>query len=89
MIPCLFFLLIDYFSLSLPLVTGVSLVIHPRNPHIPTIHANIRFFSVGGRWWFGGGIDLTPYYPVDEDCVEFHMCMKEVYLLWVLFGWER
>ena len=56
---------------------GVSLVIHPRNPHAPTSHANIRFFVAErpGReplWWFGGGFDLTPYYGRVEDCVHWH-----------------
>ena len=56
---------------------GVSLVIHPRNPHVPTSHANVRFF-VAERpdrepvWWFGGGFDLTPYYGQVEDCVHWH-----------------
>jgi coproporphyrinogen III oxidase len=43
--------------------TGVSLVIHPKNPMVPTIHMNVRYFEAGPVWWFGGGIDLTPYYP--------------------------
>lgn len=56
---------------------GVSLVIHPRNPHIPTSHANVRFFVAEKEgeepvWWFGGGYDLTPYYPEKEDCVHWH-----------------
>ena len=56
---------------------GVSLVIHPRNPHAPTSHANVRFF-VAERpgqepiWWFGGGFDLTPIYGYAEDCVHWH-----------------
>jgi coproporphyrinogen III oxidase len=52
---------------------GVSLVMHPANPHVPTAHANIRFFSAGeGNWWFGGGMDLTPYYGREEDAVHWH-----------------
>jgi coproporphyrinogen III oxidase len=61
---------------------GVSLVFHPRNPYVPTVHMNVRFFhsapaagekgDEGPVWWFGGGMDLTPYYPFDEDCVHFH-----------------
>jgi len=56
---------------------GVSLVIHPRNPYVPTSHANVRFFIAekAGEapvWWFGGGFDLTPYYPFEEDCVHWH-----------------
>ncbi len=62
---------------------GVSLVIHPRNPHIPTTHANVRFFIAekAGEdpvWWFGGGFDLTPYYPVDEDVRHWHQVAKVV-----------
>ena len=51
---------------------GVSLVFHPRNPYAPTVHMNVRFFAAGDVWWFGGGMDLTPYYPFEEDCVHFH-----------------
>lgn len=56
---------------------GVSLVIHPQNPYVPTSHANVRLFVAhrpGGApvWWFGGGFDLTPYYGFDEDCVFWH-----------------
>jgi len=58
---------------------GVSLVLHPRNPYIPTTHANFRFFTAGERkpvWWFGGGFDLTPYYPFHEDVVHWHTTAK-------------
>ncbi len=55
---------------------GVSLVLHPFNPHVPTTHLNIRFFAANGAgksaWWFGGGFDLTPYYPVHEDVLHWH-----------------
>jgi coproporphyrinogen III oxidase len=55
---------------------GVSLVIHPRNPFVPTSHANVRFFIAGegdaAVWWFGGGFDLTPYYGFEEDAVHWH-----------------
>ena len=56
---------------------GVSLVIHPRNPYVPTSHANVRMFvafkeGVEPIWWFGGGYDLTPYYPFAEDCQHWH-----------------
>jgi coproporphyrinogen III oxidase len=56
---------------------GLSLVFHPRNPYVPTVHANLRFLNAsppGGapRWWFGGGFDLTPYYPFDEDVLHWH-----------------
>ena len=61
---------------------GVSLVIHPRNPYIPTSHANVRFFIAEKEgadpvWWFGGGYDLTPYYGFDEDCVHWHQTAKQ------------
>ena len=56
--------------------TGVSLVLHPRNPYVPTVHMNVRFFCAGSgstaAWWFGGGMDLTPYYPFEEDARHFH-----------------
>ncbi|MEZ9199856.1 oxygen-dependent coproporphyrinogen oxidase [Shewanella sp. 10N.286.54.B9] len=60
---------------------GVSLVIHPKNPHIPTTHANVRFFIAQKEgadpvWWFGGGFDLTPYYPYLEDVVGWHQSAK-------------
>jgi coproporphyrinogen III oxidase len=55
---------------------GVSLVLHPRNPYCPTVHMNVRFFVASGEgapvFWFGGGMDLTPYYGFEEDCVHFH-----------------
>lgn len=56
---------------------GVSLVMHPHNPHVPTSHANVRFFIATPKgaesvYWFGGGYDLTPYYGVNEDCVHWH-----------------
>lgn len=54
---------------------GVSTVIHPNNPHIPTAHANLRFFTVESEhklWWFGGGYDLTPYFVYEEDCILWH-----------------
>jgi coproporphyrinogen III oxidase len=57
--------------------TGTSMVLHPRNPFIPTVHLNYRYFEAGPVWWFGGGIDLTPYYPFDEDVVHFHQTLKE------------
>lgn len=60
---------------------GVSLVLHPRNPFVPTVHMNIRFFVAekGGEapiWWFGGGMDLTPYYGFEDDVIHFHRTNK-------------
>lgn len=63
---------------------GVSLVLHPRNPYIPTVHMNVRLFVAHARensddddvFWFGGGLDLTPYYPFEEDAKHFHTICK-------------
>ncbi|XP_072932423.1 oxygen-dependent coproporphyrinogen-III oxidase isoform X2 [Epargyreus clarus] len=59
---------------------GVSAVIHPRNPMVPTIHFNYRYFEVtdknGVQWWFGGGTDLTPYYLNEDDAMHFHLTLK-------------
>lgn len=56
---------------------GVSLVLHPRNPHCPTVHLNVRCFTAGDVFWFGGGMDLTPYYLDTEDAVHFHRTCKQ------------
>jgi coproporphyrinogen III oxidase len=61
---------------------GVSLVLHPRNPHVPTTHMNLRFLIAEpagqpAAWWFGGGFDLTPYYPVHEDVLHWHRVARE------------
>ncbi len=60
---------------------GVSLVLHPHNPYVPTTHANFRFFTTEGDdadaiWWFGGGFDLTPYYPFLDDVIHWHRSAK-------------
>ena len=60
---------------------GVSLVIHPRNPMVPTSHANVRFFVAEKEgadpvWWFGGGFDLTPYYGFEQDCIRWHQTAR-------------
>jgi coproporphyrinogen III oxidase len=57
---------------------GISLVIHPRSPLVPTVHANFRFLTQGSKGWFGGGADLTPYYPYREDVIHFHKVWKRV-----------
>jgi coproporphyrinogen III oxidase len=57
--------------------TGMSLVLHPQNPMVPAVHANFRFLTKGSKEWFGGGSDLTPYYPYREDVVHFHRVWKE------------
>jgi len=64
---------------------GVALVMHPENPYIPTVHANVRFFVAeeSGKkpiWWFGGGFDLTPFYGFDEDVVHWHTTAKKACL---------
>ena len=64
---------------------GVSLVLHPRNPYAPTVHLNVRMFvahapqgvSDGDVWWFGGGMDLTPYYGFTEDAIHFHRTCRD------------
>jgi coproporphyrinogen III oxidase len=63
---------------------GVSLVLHPRNPHAPTVHLNVRFFVAAATaddaspaWWFGGGMDLTPYYGYEEDARDFHVACRD------------
>ncbi|BAQ64858.1 oxygen-dependent coproporphyrinogen oxidase [Geminocystis sp. NIES-3709] len=57
--------------------TGTSMVLHPKNPYIPTVHLNYRYFEAGPVWWFGGGADLTPYYPFAEDAKHFHSTFKQ------------
>jgi coproporphyrinogen III oxidase len=56
--------------------TGTSMVLHPKNPYVPTVHLNYRYFEAGPVWWFGGGADLTPYYPFAEDAAHFHHTLK-------------
>src|SRR5690554_7972355 len=62
---------------------GVSLVIHPHNPYVPTSHANVRMFVAEKEgedpvWWFGGGFDLTPFYPFEEDVIHWHQTGKDL-----------
>lgn len=66
---------------------GVSLVLHPRNPYCPTVHMNVRFFIARAAdaapvWWFGGGMDLTPYYAFEEDVRHFHRTCRDAILPW-------
>ena len=56
--------------------TGTSMVLHPKSPYIPTVHLNYRYFEAGPVWWFGGGADLTPFYPYLSDTRHFHSCHK-------------
>ena len=56
--------------------SGISLVAHPRNPHVPAVHINTRYLNTGGKRWFGGGADLTPIYPRAQDTNDFHACLK-------------
>jgi len=58
--------------------TGISLVLHPRSPLVPTVHANFRYLTKGAKQWFGGGADLTPYYGDRADVIHFHRTWKEV-----------
>ena len=58
--------------------TGISMVLHPRSPMVPTLHANFRYLTRGADEWFGGGSDLTPYYPRREDVVGFHQEWKNI-----------
>lgn len=58
--------------------TGISSIVHPRDPHAPTFHANLRYFQTGATAWFGGGADLTPYYLFEDDARHFHRVLREV-----------
>ena len=61
------------------LATGVSIVLHPENPHVPIIHMNVRYFELNtGVYWFGGGIDLTPHYVVADQAKVFHIGLKNI-----------
>ncbi len=73
---------------------GVSLVLHPRNPYVPTVHLNVRFFTAQPKsgdavWWFGGGMDLTPYYGVEEDAAHFHGTCRDALAPFGADTWAR
>jgi coproporphyrinogen III oxidase len=79
--PVLRSMQLDTNELSEFFATGVSIVMHPHSPMVPIIHMNVRYFEMTGQknvWWFGGGIDLTPHYVVEEDAAYFHKTLKEV-----------
>lgn len=81
---CIYGAIDPQFAKSLPgnsnqlWASGISLIIHPKNPKQPTTHANFRFINQGDRWWFGGGMDLTPYYPFEEDFKWYHQTIKNI-----------
>ena len=59
--------------------TGISVVVHPENPHVPCSHLNVRYFYINrDLWWFGGGFDLTPYFPYKDDVKLWHTLAKNV-----------
>ena len=62
---------------------GISVVCHPKNPHIPTVHLNVRLFIAYSKesipiWWFGGGFDMTPYYGYEEDAIHWHKTAQDI-----------
>lgn len=69
--------------------TGISLIIHPRNPKVPTVHANFRMIQQGEKFWFGGGADLTPYFPYEEDFKYFHEVWKKACSPYECYDWMK
>ncbi|MAZ47939.1 MAG: oxygen-dependent coproporphyrinogen oxidase [Halobacteriovoraceae bacterium] len=69
--------------------TGISLIIHPRNPKVPTVHANFRMIQQGEKFWFGGGADLTPFYPHEEDFEYFHQVWKKACKPYECYDWMK
>jgi coproporphyrinogen III oxidase len=68
---------------------GISLVLHPLSPMVPTVHANFRFLTKGEKQWFGGGADLTPYYAQREDVIHFHRTWRDVCQRHPIVSYER
>jgi coproporphyrinogen III oxidase len=83
-VSCVFGELDEAFAEKLPgdgrdfFAAGLSLILHPQNPWVPSVHANFRFIQHGGKAWFGGGADLTPHYLFEEDAEHFHRTLKAV-----------
>ncbi|MCB9092199.1 MAG: oxygen-dependent coproporphyrinogen oxidase [Halobacteriovoraceae bacterium] len=69
--------------------TGISLILHPVNPKIPTVHANFRMIQQGAKHWFGGGMDLTPFFPIEEDFIYFHQVLKEACDPYDCYEWMK
>ncbi len=69
--------------------TGVSIIVHPRNPFAPTFHANLRYFESGSDAWFGGGADLTPHYLFEEDAAHFHRVLRTTCLRHPVAEYEK
>jgi coproporphyrinogen III oxidase len=69
--------------------TGISLIIHPRNPKVPTVHANFRLLHQGETYWLGGGADLTPFYPFEEDFRYFHDVWKKACAPYNCYEWMK
>jgi len=69
--------------------TGISLIIHPMNPKVPTVHANFRMIHQGDKVWFGGGADLTPFYPYPEDFRYFHSIWREACTPYKSYEWMK
>ena len=69
--------------------SGISLILHPSNPRVPTVHANFRMIHLGDKYWFGGGADLTPFYPHEEDFIHFHKHWAKVCQPFDTYGWMK
>ncbi len=69
--------------------TGISLILHPTNPRVPTVHANFRMIQQGDFYWFGGGADLTPFYPHEDDFHYFHKTLREACAPFDCYEWMK